>query len=89
MSATRTVTLSPRGRQKTLHKEKQMALQNVRVEYSAEATVNLQNYENVKPGLKVAADVPEGGSIKDTVNELVELVDAFILHAVTEAKKGN
>jgi len=65
-----------------------MALQNVRVEYSAEATVNLQNYENVKPGLKVASDVPEGQSVKDTVNELVELVDSFIVHAVNEAKSG-
>lgn len=65
-----------------------MALENVRVEYSADATVNLGNFENVKPGLKIAADVPEGGSIKDTVNELVELVDSFITHAVNEAKSG-
>lgn len=65
-----------------------MSLQNVRVEYSAESTVNLGNFENVKPGLSVASDVAPGQDVKDVVRELVELVDSFIIHAVNEAKSG-
>lgn len=65
-----------------------MTLKNVRVEYSADATVNLGNFENVKPGLKISSDVAEGQSVKTVVNELVELVDSFITHAVNEAKSG-
>lgn len=61
-------------------------MHNVRVEYSAEATVNLGNFENVKPGLKVSADVAEGESTKDVVRALRELVDSFIEHVVAEAK---
>lgn len=61
-------------------------MHNVRVEYSAEATVNLGNFENVKPGLKVSADVAEGESTKDVVRNLRELVDSFIEHVVAEAK---
>lgn len=61
-------------------------MKNVRVEYGADATVNLDNFENVKPGLRVAADVAEGESVKAVVRELRELVDSFIEHVVAEAK---
>lgn len=61
-------------------------MKNVRVEYGADATVNLDNFENVKPGLRVAADVEEGESVKAVVRELRELVDSFIEHVVAEAK---
>lgn len=64
-------------------------MKNVRVEYGADATVNLGNFENVKPALKVAADVPDGEDPKDTIRELRELVDSFIEFVVTEAKQGN
>lgn len=64
-------------------------MKNVRVEYGVEATVNLQNFENVKPGLRVSADVAEGESTKAVVNELRALVDSFIEHVVAEAKSGN
>lgn len=61
-------------------------MRNIRVEYSAEATVNLGNFENVKPGLKVAADVSEGEDTKAVIRDLRALVDSFIEHVVAEAK---
>lgn len=61
-------------------------MKNIRVEYSAEATVNLGNFENVKPGLSVSADVAEGEDTKAVINQLRTLVDSFIEHVVAEAK---
>lgn len=65
-----------------------MALTNARVEYRVDATVNLGNFENVKPGITLSADVPEGENPKDVINELSALGDAFITHQVNEAKSG-
>jgi hypothetical protein len=48
---------------------------NVRVEYSLEATVNTGNFENLKPGYKLSADVPDGihpDVIKKKLKALVE-----------------
>lgn len=61
-------------------------MHNVRVEYGVDATVNLGDFENVKPGLRVSADVAEGEDTKAVVRELRELVDSFIEHVVAEAK---
>lgn len=63
-------------------------MENARVEYRVDATVNLGNFENVKPGITLSADVPEGANPKDVINELAELGDAFITHQVNEAKNG-
>lgn len=63
-------------------------MKNVRVSYGVEATVNLQNFENVKPGLHMEADVPDGEDPKETIKELQALVDSFIEHVVAEAKQG-
>ena len=61
-------------------------MKNVRATYGAEATVNLGNFENVRPGLTLSADVEEGESVKVVVRNLRELVDSFIEHVVAEAK---
>jgi phosphopantetheine adenylyltransferase len=61
-------------------------MHNIRVEYGADATVNLGNFENVKPSLKISADVAEGEDTKAVVRQLRELVDSFIEHVVAEAK---
>lgn len=61
-------------------------MHNIRVQYGAEATVNLGNFENVRPGLTVSADVAEGEDTKAVVRQLRELVDSFIEHVVAEAK---
>jgi hypothetical protein len=48
---------------------------NVRVEYHLEATVNMGNFENQKPGYTLSADVPPGvhpGVVKDELKKLVE-----------------
>lgn len=63
-------------------------MQNVRVEYRVDATVNLGNFENVKPGITLSSDVAEGESTKDVIKELAELGDSFIQHQVNEAKSG-
>jgi len=67
-------------------------LKNVRVVYRVDATVNLSNFENVKPGITLESDVESGEvtveQVKAVVNELAELGDAFITHQYNEAK-GN
>ena len=62
-------------------------MKNVRVEYGAEATVNLGDFENVKPGLRMSADVPDGTDPKVVIREIRDLVDSFIEHVVAEAKR--
>lgn len=47
----------------------------VRVEYSAEITVNTGNFQNVKPGYRLSADVPDGehpGTVRTKLKTLVE-----------------
>lgn len=61
-------------------------MKNVRATYGAEATVNLGNFENVRPGLTLSADVEEGEDFKDVVRELREVVDSFIEFVVAETK---
>lgn len=51
---------------------------NVRVEYSMEATINTGNFENVRPGYKVSADVPDGVHPNDVREKLKALVDGWL-----------
>lgn len=51
---------------------------NVRVEYSVESTINLGNFQNVRPGYRVSADVPEGGTPSETRLMLKTLVDGWL-----------
>lgn len=51
---------------------------NVRVEYSNEATVNTGNFQNVKPGYSVSADVPDDQHPNDVRAKLKALVDGWI-----------
>lgn len=59
---------------------------NVRVEYACEATVNVGNFENIKPGYKVSADVPEGTSPHDIRAKLKATVNAWLEEDVIEIK---
>ena len=52
--------------------------ENVRVEYSVEATINLGNFQNVKPGYRVSADVPEGSHPAEVREKLKALVDPWL-----------
>jgi hypothetical protein len=51
---------------------------NVRVEYHIEATINMGNFENQKPGYTVSADVPEGTHPTETRNTLKKLADGWL-----------
>jgi hypothetical protein len=53
-------------------------LSNVRIEYSNEATVNTGNFQNVKPGFSVSADVADGVHPTEAKKRLVSLVDAWL-----------
>lgn len=53
-------------------------LTNVRVEYNAEVTVNTGNFQNVRPGYRVSADVPEGMHPNEARAKLKNLVDGWL-----------
>lgn len=50
----------------------------VRVEYIVEATINTGNFQNVKPGYRVSADVPDGVHPNEVRARLKTLVDAWL-----------
>lgn len=51
---------------------------NVRVEYWQEATINTGNFENIRPGYRVSADVPDGVHPSEVRNKLKALVDGWM-----------
>lgn len=53
-------------------------LSNVRIEYRNDATVNTGNFQNVKPGFSVSADVADGVHPSEAKKRLVALVDAWL-----------
>lgn len=52
------------------------------VEYSLEVTVNIGNFENVKPGFKIIADVPAGEHPEATKKRCEDTVNAWMDEAV-------
>jgi hypothetical protein len=60
--------------------------QNVRVEYALEATVNMGNFENQKPGYRVSADVPAGTHPDVVKNELKSLVEGWLEAEIKEIR---
>lgn len=57
---------------------------NVRVEYSIDATINTGNFQNVKPGYKISADVPEGVSPSVVRERLKATADAWLEQDIAE-----
>ena len=51
---------------------------NVRVEYVVEATINIGNFQNVKPGYRVSADVPDDQHPGEVRAKLKALVDPWL-----------
>lgn len=51
---------------------------NVRVEYSIYATVNLGDFQNVRPGYTVSADVPDGVHPEVVRDKLKSLADQWL-----------
>ncbi len=60
----------------------------VRVEYTLDATVNLTNFENVKPGYRVASNVRPGEHPNETRARLKKLVVGWLEEDIDEARKG-
>ena len=60
-------------------------LKNVRVEHSGEATINLGNFENFKPGYRVSADVADGVHPDVAREKLKALVDRWLNEDIAEA----
>lgn len=60
---------------------------NVRVEYTNEATVNTGNFQNVKPGYKIAADVEEGVHPNEARAALKALVDTWLEEDVNQIQE--
>lgn len=60
---------------------------NVRVEYSVEATVNVGNFENVRPGYRISGDVPEGVNPNEVRAKLKAVADAWLEQDIVEIKE--
>lgn len=59
---------------------------NIRVEYSVEATVNVGDFQNVRPGFTISADVPDGVSPTAVKNKLKQTADVWLEQRVEEIK---
>lgn len=63
-------------------------LTNVKVTYSVDATINVGNFENVKPHFSITADVEDGGNPKEAFLKIKGLCDALLAeeYAATKAR---
>lgn len=61
-------------------------LQNIRVEYSLEATVNMGNFQNQKPGYKVSADVPDDMTPTEAKDALKTIVEGWLEAEIKEIR---
>ena len=57
---------------------------NVRVEYSVDTTINTGNFQNIKPGYRVSADVAEGVHPDDARKALEDLVNPWLEEAIKQ-----
>lgn len=55
---------------------------NVRVEHHVEATINLGNFQNVKPGYSISADVPDGVNPSEVAVKLRALTEKWLLEDI-------
>jgi hypothetical protein len=53
-------------------------LSRVRIEYRNDATVNIGDFQNIKPGFSVSADVADGVHPTEAKKRLVALVDGWL-----------
>lgn len=60
------------------------SLSNIRVEYHQEVTINLGNFQNVKPYYAVSADVEEGGNPAEALKRLRSLVERLVEEEVSQ-----
>jgi hypothetical protein len=60
---------------------------NVRVSYENSATVNTGNFQNVRPGYIVSADVEEGVHPKEAREALKALVDTWLEEDVNQIQE--
>lgn len=58
-------------------------LENIRVEYTAAATVPTGGFSNVKPEYKISADVVEG-SPEEAFGKIKALADRLLMEEVAE-----
>lgn len=62
-------------------------LSNLRVEYSLEATVKVADFEFVKPGYKVSADVEDGVHPSEAKRRLKALVEGWLEEEIDSVKE--
>jgi hypothetical protein len=60
---------------------------NVRVEHHVEATINLGNFQNVKPGYSLSADVPDGLHPSEVAKKLRGLAENWLLEDIENYRK--
>jgi hypothetical protein len=61
--------------------------ENVRVEFSLEVTINTGNFQNVRPGYRLSADVPEGAHPNSVRDKLRATVETWISEDIEEYRE--
>lgn len=61
---------------------------NIRIEYRCDTTINTGDFQNIKPGFTLSADVEDGASPTEAKNFLVSVVDAWIEEEVAKVAEG-
>lgn len=55
-----------------------MELKNIRITYSAETTINMGNFENIKPHYGMSVDVPDGENPAEAFEKVKNFVDDLL-----------
>lgn len=63
-----------------------MKLENVRVEFSTEVTVNTGNFTNVRPGYRLSADLPKDATLDEVRDFLKEKVETWLEEDIDEIR---
>lgn len=62
-------------------------MKNMKVTYHNEVTVNLGNFQNIKPGYGFEADLEDGENPRDAFKKVQALVDALLEENVDTIKR--
>ena len=59
-------------------------MKNIKIEYHQEVTINLGNFQNIKPFYSMSAEVEEGESPADAFRKVRSLVEKLVEEEVAQ-----